>query len=110
MATSQPFEQSTPAEASGGRNGVWILVVRMWMVLPPLDKTNARSIFESVRVCERFRAGAILLLLVGTGRRPDEAVRHIRTIGKHVFQLSSVAMAVKGLCCDQIEPYRSPIA
>ena len=76
----------------------------------PIGQDKRPIDFESVRVCERFRAGAILLHLVGTGRRPDEAVRHIRTIGKHVFQLSGVAMAVKGFCRDQIEPYRSPIA
>lgn len=76
----------------------------------PIGQDKRPIDFESVRVCEHFRTGTILLHLVGTGRRPDEAIRHIRTTEKHVFQLSSVAMTVKGLCCDLIDPYGSPIA
>ena len=54
----------------------------------PIGQDKRPIDFESVRVCERFRAGAILLHLVGTGRRPDEAVRQIRTVGKNELEFA----------------------
>jgi hypothetical protein len=57
-----------------------------------------------------FRTAAILVHLVCAGRRPDKAARRLaRTIGKHVFDLSDIAMAVDGFGGDSINPYWSRI-